>query len=113
MSYSQHPTPVKIDNTTAQAFTYNNTAIQKATYWDIQYDWLRSRENKLYLKIYQKKGTDPDDPIIVDYHTKHQSVIYHKGIIHIYVHDKMFFQKEHLMTTASNFATYSQDCKVY
>ena len=30
MSHSQPPTPIKPDNTTAQAFTYNNITIKKA-----------------------------------------------------------------------------------
>ena len=37
VGHSRLPTPVKTDNTTAQAFTYNNITIKKEKYWDIRY----------------------------------------------------------------------------
>jgi hypothetical protein len=89
MNHPQPPTPIKTDNTTAEAFTYNNITIKKAKSWDMRYYWLCDRENQLHFKIYWKKGTDPDDPNNADYHTKHHSVIHHKGVRHRYVHDKM------------------------
>ena len=89
MNHPQPPTPVKTDNTTAQAFTYNNITIKKAKSWDMRYYWLRDRENQLHFKISWKKGTDNDDPNHADYYTKHHSTIYHKGIRHNYVHDKV------------------------
>ena len=86
MGHPQPPTPIKTDNTTAQAFTYNNIAIKKAKSWDMRYFWLRDRENQLHFKIYWKKGTHADDPNNADYHTKHHSVIHHKVIRHRYIH---------------------------
>ena len=89
MGHPQPPTPTKTDNTTAEAFTYNNITIKKAKSWDMRYFWLRDREKQKHFKIYWKKGTDVDDPNYADYHTKHHSVIHHKGTRHIYIHDKV------------------------
>ena len=50
MNHPQPPTPIKTDNSTAQAFTYNNIAIKKAKSWDMRYYWLRDIEHQLHFK---------------------------------------------------------------
>ena len=68
----------------------------------MQYYWLRDNETRKNINVYWKKGTDDDDPNLVDYPTKNHPTIHHRGIRSHYALDKLnlWMKKFNIMSQA-------------
>ena len=85
LGHPQPPTPIKIDNSTALGYVYNNIHQKRSKSWDMRFHWLRDKETQDLVLVYWKKGTDND----ADYFTKTHSTPYHRSQRGKYVQDSM------------------------
>jgi len=84
LGHKQPPTPLKTDNSTAFGYVHNTIQQRKSKSWDMQFHWLRDRENNKQFKIFWHPGNDND----ADYTTKHWPTSYHRQIRTKHVRDK-------------------------
>ena len=84
LGHPQPPTPIKIDNSTALGYVYNNIHQRRSKSWDMRFHWLRDKETQDHIHVYWKKGTSND----ADYFTKTHSTPYHRAQRPRYVQDK-------------------------
>ena len=89
LNHPQFPTPIKTDNATANGFVHNNIHLRKSKTWDMRHYWLRNKETHKDIRVYWKRGINEEDPNLADYHTKHHSLIHHKGVRPLYVRDQV------------------------
>ena len=85
LNHPQHPTPIKTDNSTAVGFAYDNINQKRSKAWDMNYYWLREKENHNNFHIYWQKGK----LIKADYHTKHHPILHHRAVRSTYVRDRL------------------------
>ena len=88
MGHPQPPTPLKTDNTTTRAYTYNNIMGKKSKAWDMNLNWLRDKETHKEFNIFWEKGNSDKTFNESDYYTKHHPTIYHRQIRDRYTIDK-------------------------
>ena len=74
LGHTQPPTPLKTDNSTANAFVHKALRQKKSKSWDMKNNWLRDRERKQQLRVFGEKGKKN----AADYFTKHHPAPYHK-----------------------------------
>ena len=84
MSHKQGKSPVKTDYLMSNNFIHNNIAQCRSKSWDMQYYWLRDKENQNDFDFYWDKSENNHG----DYYTKHHSAKYHTIVRPRYVHDK-------------------------
>ena len=84
LGHIQPPTPIKTDNTTALGYIKRTIQQRKSKSWDMQFHWLRDREEQAQFYYFWKPGTENDG----DYYTKHWPTIYHRQTRPKYIHDK-------------------------
>ena len=56
MNHPQPPTPIKTDNYTSTGFIYNKSNRNKPKSWDMQYYWIRYRDNQRQFKVRCERG---------------------------------------------------------
>ena len=56
LGHPQPPTPIKVDNSTANAFVHNNITQKRSKSWDMRHHWLRDPSTKLLVHPYWEKG---------------------------------------------------------
>ena len=56
LGHPQPPTPIKVDNTTANAFVQNNITQKRSKSWDMRFHWLRDPLTKKQTLVYWDKG---------------------------------------------------------
>ena len=82
LGHIQPPTPLKIDNRTANTFSHTKFLRQrKSKSWDMKYHWLRDRELQKLMYVFWDKGIHND----ADYFTKHHSTSHHQNIRNKYI----------------------------
>ena len=74
LGHPQLPTPLKMDNSTANNFVHANFCQRKSKTWDMRYHWLRDRELLKQIRIYWDRGSNNN----ADYFTKHHPTSHHK-----------------------------------
>ena len=82
MGHRQPPTPLKTDNTTANAFVHQNMRHKKSKAWDMNFWWLKEKIIRKHFKIFWDKGTNN----WVDYFTKHFAPHIHQALRPKYIH---------------------------
>jgi hypothetical protein len=75
IGWPQPPTPIQMDNFTANGITNLTIVTQKTKSLDLLLWWLCCRESQQQFRYYCDKGSHN----WVDYHTKHYPPIYHKA----------------------------------
>ena len=89
MGHPQPPTPLKTDNTTTLAYSYNNIITKKSKAWDMNLNWLRDKETHNEFNIFWEKGNSDKTFNESDYYTKHHPTIYHRQLRPRYNIDKI------------------------
>ena len=84
LGHPQPPTPIKVDNSTANAFVHNNITQRRSKSWDMRFHWLRDPPTKQQIGVYWDKGTNN----WADYYTKTHTTPYHRTMRPNYIHDK-------------------------
>ena len=84
LGHPQSPSPIKTDNSTANAFVHNNLTQKKSKSWDMRYYWLRDKEAQGAFRPYWDKGTNNH----ADYFTKHHTAKMHRTVRPRYVSDR-------------------------
>ena len=82
MGHPQPPTPLQVDNTTAQSFASGTMKQKRSKSIDMNFYWLQDRENQSQFKIYWGPGTGN----LGDYHSKHHSPAHHRQMRPTYLH---------------------------
>ena len=73
MGYSQPPTPVQVDNSTALGISTGTIKQRQSKAIDMRFYWIRDRKNQKQFNIYWKPGSTNKG----DYFTKHFSPSHH------------------------------------
>ena len=81
LRHIQPPTPLKTDNSTANAFFHKSLRQRKLKSWDMKYHWLRDKELQNFIRVFWDKGIHND----ADYFTKHHSTVHHQTIRNRYI----------------------------
>ena len=82
LGHPQPPTPIKTDNTTANAFIHQTMRHKKSKSWDMRYWWLKEKSAQSQFNIFWDKGVNN----WADYFTKHFSPSTHQVLRPYYVH---------------------------
>ena len=85
MGHPQPPTPIKIDNSTANGFVHNNITQKRSKSWDMRFHWLRDPDTQNHINVYWDKGPHNKQ---ADYYTKTHTTPYHRSMRHHFIHDK-------------------------
>ncbi len=81
LDHPQPPTPVKTDNSTAEAFSNSTLKEKRSKAWGMRLYWIQDRVTNKEFYIYWKAGDDN----FVDYFTKHFAPSYHQKIRPTYI----------------------------
>ena len=81
LGHPQPPTPLKTDNSTANAFVNKSLQQKKSKSWDMKYHWLCDKQQQKYFRVFWDRGSKNG----ANYFTKHHPSPYHKLIRAKYV----------------------------
>jgi len=81
LGHRQPPTPLKTDNSTANAFVNRSLRQRKSKSWDMKFHWLRDKELQRLIRVFWDKGANND----ADYFTKHHPPSHHQSIQSRYI----------------------------
>jgi len=76
LGHKQPPTPIQIDNSTAEGIVNNRVQPKRTKAMDMRFHWLRDRENQKQFRFYWRPGTTNRG----DYFTKHHPASHHRNI---------------------------------
>ena len=76
MGHPKPPTPIQVDNSTAESIVNNRVQPKRTKAMDMRFHWLRDRETHKQFRIYWRPG--PTN--WADYWTKHHAAIHHTNI---------------------------------
>ena len=82
MGHLQPPTPVQVDNSTAEGFANETIKQKRSKAMDMRYHWLTDRVRQKQFDVYWRPGKDN----LGDYHTKHHSAQHHKDMRQFILH---------------------------
>ena len=82
MGHPQPPTPIQVDNTTAQSFAAGTMKQKRSKSIDMNFYWLQDRESQLHFHFYWGPGTSN----LADYHSKHHSPAHHRRMRPTYIY---------------------------
>jgi hypothetical protein len=82
MGHPQPPTPVQVNNSTAEGFANNTIKQKRSKAIDMRFYWIQDRTRQGQFVIYWRPGTDN----LGDYHTKHHSAAHHRQVRPNYLH---------------------------
>jgi hypothetical protein len=74
MGHPQPPTPVQVDNSTAEGFANKTIKQKRSKAIDMRFYWIQDRTLQGQFLIYWRPGADN----LADYHTKHHSAAHHR-----------------------------------
>ena len=75
MGHPQPPTPMQIDNSTADGVVNNKVQPKRTKAMDMRFHWLRCREAQKQFRFFWRPGTDNRG----DFHTKHHSASHYRN----------------------------------
>ena len=75
MGHPQPPTPIQVDNSTAEGVVNNKVQPKRMKTMDMRFHWLRCRKNQEQFRFHWRPGTTN----LADYWTKHHPGIHHKN----------------------------------
>ena len=78
-----------MDIIVSHGFIKSNIKITRSKTWDMRYNWLRDRQNRMHLRVYWDKGSNND----ADYFTKHHAPSHHKLMRPRYILKNNFVSK--------------------
>ena len=81
MGHLQYPTPLNIDNNTAEGFVNNTIRKKQSKAFDVRFHWMIDYIKKKW--VYWEKG----DNNMADYFTKQYFPSHHKTIQPKYIHE--------------------------
>jgi hypothetical protein len=81
MGHPQPPTPVQVNNSTANRFAHKQIKQQKSKAMQMRFYWIQDRVKQKQFHVYWRSG--PTN--LADYFTKHHSPAYHQQIRSTYV----------------------------
>ena len=76
MGHPQPPTPIQVDNSTAEAIVNNRVQPKRTKAMDMRFHWLRDRQTQKQFRIYWRPGAQNRG----DYWTKHHAAAHHKNM---------------------------------
>jgi hypothetical protein len=82
MGYSQPPTLVQTDNSTACGIANDNLKQQRSRAINMRFYWVRDRVCQGQFRIHWKPGSGN----LADYYTIHHSTAHHQQVHHLYLH---------------------------
>jgi hypothetical protein len=82
MGHPQPPTPVQVDNSTANGFANKQIKQQKSKAMQMRFYWIQDRVQQKQFNVYWRPGLTN----LADYFTKHHAPAYHQHIRATYVH---------------------------
>ena len=56
IGHPQPPTPIKVDNSTANSFVHDSITQKRSKSWDMRFHWLLDPQNKKEIGVYWEKG---------------------------------------------------------
>jgi hypothetical protein len=74
MGHPQPPTPMQVDNSTAEGFANDTIKQKRSKAIDMRFYWIQDRTRQGQFLIYWRPGADN----LADYHTKHHSAAHHR-----------------------------------
>jgi hypothetical protein len=74
MGHPQPPTPMQVDNSTAEGFANDTIKQKQSKAIDMRFYWIQDRTHQGQFLIYWRPGADN----LADYHTKHHSATHHR-----------------------------------
>merc|ERR1712194_962887 len=78
----QPPTPIHIDNTTAEGIVNSTIKRQRSRSMEMRYFWLLDQESQMYFKFYYHPGAE----LMIDYPTKAHTGPVHTQVRPYYIH---------------------------
>ena len=75
MGHPQPPTPIQVDNSTAEGVVNNKVQPKRMKPMDMRFHWLRCRMNQKQFRFHWRPGTTN----LADYWTKHHPGIHHRN----------------------------------
>ena len=82
MSYPQPPTPMQVQNSTAEGFANRTIKQKRSKAIDVRFYWVQDHVRQGQFLIYWQPGSTN----LVNYHTKHHSPALHRLICTTYLH---------------------------
>jgi hypothetical protein len=82
MGHPQPPTPVQVDNSTAEGFANDTIKQKRSKAIDMRFYWIQDRTRQGQFLIYWRPGADN----LADYHTKHHSAAHHRRMRPNFLH---------------------------
>ena len=82
MGHPQPPTPVQVDNSTAEGFANDTIKQKRSKAIDMRFYWIQDRTRQGQFLIYWRPGADN----LADYHTKHHSAAHHRRMRPHFLH---------------------------
>ena len=76
MGHPQPPTPIQVDNSTAEAIVNNRVQPKRTKAMDMRFHWLRDRQTQKQFRIYWRPGAQN----LGDYWTKHHPPSHHRNM---------------------------------
>jgi hypothetical protein len=76
MGHPQPPTPIQVDNSTAEAIVNNRVQPKRTKAMDMRFHWLRDRQTQKQFRIYWRPGAQNRG----DYWTKHHPPSHHRNM---------------------------------
>jgi hypothetical protein len=74
MGHPQPPTPMQVDNSTAEGFANETIKQKRSKAIDMRFYWIQDRTRQGQFLVYWRPGTAN----LADYHTKHHSAAHHR-----------------------------------
>ena len=82
MGHPQPPTPMQVDNSTAEGFANDTIKQKRSKAIDMRFYWIKDRTRQGQFLVYWRPGTTN----LGDYHTKHHSAAHHRQMRPIFLH---------------------------
>jgi hypothetical protein len=82
LGHPQPPTPMQVDNSTAEGFANDTIKQKRSKAIDMRFYWIKDRTRQGQFLVYWRPGTTN----LGDYHTKHHSPAHHRNMRTTFLH---------------------------
>jgi hypothetical protein len=82
MGHPQPPTPMQVDNSTAEGFANDTIKQKRSKAIDMRFYWIKDRTRQGQFLVYWRPGSTN----VGDYHTKHHSASHHRQMRKVFLH---------------------------
>jgi hypothetical protein len=82
LGHPQPPTPMQVDNSTADGFANDTIKQKRSKAIDMRFYWIKDRTRQGQFLVYWRPGTTN----LADYHTKHHSAAHHRLMRPTFLH---------------------------